>query len=106
MEKWTGTITHAKTGRSVVIGGEWSQQGAIIVWSAGMFPDDGSAHRIHGTFPDAGSDDANEQVVIDAARDHVQRLQLSEKSGSEAVYSWDGEAEPVDRVSPPRGPSN
>ena len=96
VEKWTGTITHAKTGRSVVIGGEWSKEGATIVWSAGMFPDDGSAHRIHGTFPDAGTDEANEQVVIDATTDHVQRLQLSEKSGSETVYSWD---------SPPQGPS-
>ena len=103
MEKWTGTITHLKTGRCVVIGGEWSQQGATTVWSAGMFPDDGSAHRIHGTFPDAGSDEANAQVVMDATTDHVQRLQLSEKSAT--VYSWDREAEPVDKVSPPRDPS-
>jgi hypothetical protein len=102
MQKWTGTMTHARSGRFVVVGGEWSQQGATITWSAGMFPDDGSAHRIHGTFPDAGSDEANEQVVIDTTADHVQRMELPEKSGSETVYSWDRDAEPVDKISPPR----
>jgi len=77
MPNFTGSLTHAASGKSVSFSGSWTiHPGGLAQWEASIAPTGEPTFIVRGDVATSGSDDDQMKDVTAAVRAHIQGLDL------------------------------